>query len=42
MPCMSECTCQHLPMASIGVPYTVASAFTPLLLPFQFERPPQV
>jgi len=41
MPCMNECPCQPLPLASIAIPAAAASAFKPLLLPFQDERPPQ-
>jgi hypothetical protein len=41
MPCMNECPCQPLPLASCAVPDTLSSAFKPLLLPFQDERPPQ-
>jgi hypothetical protein len=41
MPCMNECPCQPLPLASISVPAVSASVFRPLLLPFQDERPPQ-
>jgi hypothetical protein len=41
MPCMNECPCNPLPLVASAVPGNVPSAFKPLLLPFQDERPPQ-
>lgn len=41
MPCVNECPCQPLPLASVIAPAPVSSDFKPLLLAFQDERPPR-
>lgn len=41
MPCMNECSCQPLPPVSTSSPSIEVCTLTPLLLPFQNERPPR-
>lgn len=41
MPCLNECPCQPLPLASINIPVIPSSDFKPFLLAFQDERPPK-
>lgn|SRR5574337_747652 len=41
MPCVNECLCRPLPLASVIAPAPVSPDFKPLLIPFQDERPPR-
>jgi hypothetical protein len=41
MPCMSECPCQHLPLARNAVENTINPPIKPFFIAFQDERPPK-